>query len=565
MDNEALEFDLLIAGSGGGGLVAAITAHDLGLKVLVVEKNTFYGGSTALSGGALWIPDNHHMHQDGVDDSQAEGHRYMKEAIGNHSSEERQSAYVQYGPEMIEYLEQKTHLQFQRIPGYSDYYPELPGGTSLGRTLEPLPFNGKRLGKMRQEQNPPIWPLMAKFPVTGKEYHKMAMMRSIPAGKKTLLKVLGRIVKDKLTGRKTMTFGQSLIAPLRLSVADRNIPLWLNTSIKDLVTENGKVVGAIVEKDGKPQEIRVRQGVLMATGGFPHNQKMRDKYQPKPVRSEWSLANKANTGDGIQIGMKYDAAIDLMDDAWWGPVSIMPDNTPFFHVSERAHPGTILVNKKGNRFINEAKPYSEFVHIQRRLNNKGEDTIPCYFITDGRVRKKYSFGLVPAGMMPKQFKGTDYIVKADTLAQLATKVGLPSEALEKTVADYNKMAEQGKDTDFGIGDNAYDKYYGDPSVQPNPCMYPIAKPPFYCMKLFPGDLGTKGGLVTNEKSQVLREDGSIIEGFYATGNTTSSVMGHTYPGAGATIGASMVFGYVAAKTAAAQSAYIESNSIAIES
>jgi len=347
-----MTYDIIIAGSGGGGMIAALKAFDLGLKPLIIEKSDFYGGSTALSGGGVWVPGSRHLQDDGVNDSAEEAILYMQETVGNGSSSERQRAYVEKGAEMIDYVEAFTHLKFHRIPVYADYYPDLPGGKPEGRTLEPIPFNGSLLGKLKKELNPPIWSMIEKFPVTGKEFHKIAMMKSTSAGKKALLKIIGRILKDKLTGRKTMTLGQALVAALRLSLEDRGIPLWLETGLKDLIIEDEKVVGAVIERNGSTEEIRAHHGVLLATGGFGRNQEMRDKYQPAPVKAEWSLASKCNNGDGINVGLRYKADLGMMEDAWWGPVSILPDKTPFFHVAERAQPGGILVNKKGNRFIN---------------------------------------------------------------------------------------------------------------------------------------------------------------------------------------------------------------------
>lgn len=547
MQNWDYTYDFIVAGSGGGGMMAAIVAHDKGQKTLIVEKNKTFGGSTSLSGGALWIPNNSFMEKEGITDSEAEGIKYMKSAIGDRTTQARQETYVKVGPEMVDYIEKNTEVEFQRIPGYSDYYPELPGGNAIGRTLEPIPFNKKRLGDWRKKMNPPIWPLMEKFPVTGKEYHKMSMMRTTKVGKKQLLKTLWRIIKGRVTGKKPTAMGQALMGMMGLSVKNRNIPMWLNSPIKDLIFEDNKVIGAVIEKEGKLVRVKAEKGVLLATGGFAHNQKMRDKYMQQPVKANWSLANKTNEGDGINIGLKYEAAVDIMEDAWWGPASILSDGTPFFHVSERAQPGSIVVNKKGKRFTNEAKPYAEMVHILYEKNKEEEgSTIPCYIIFDARFRSKYSFGIKPAGIVPKKDLESGYFTRANTIKELGEKIGVDAENLHNTVLKYNEMAKVGKDTEFGKGDSAYDRYYGDPSVKPNPCMLPILKAPYYCVKLYPGDLGTKGGLVTNEKSEVLKTDGRKIEGLYATGNTSASVMGNTYPGAGATIGASMVFGYVAA-------------------
>jgi len=542
-------FDFIVVGSGGGGMMAAILAHDKGQKTLIVEKNTKFGGTTALSGGALWIPNNPLMQRDGVDDSIEQAQTYMTAIIGDESSKARQAKYLKVGPEMIEYLEKNTEVKFQRVPGYADYYPEKPGGNSIGRTIEAIPFNKKRLGDWHKLMNPAIWPILNLMPLTGKEYHKMAIMGTTWIGKKQMLKSSWRIYKDRLLGRSPVSLGQALIGMLALSVKNRQISMWLNAPVKDLIYENERVAGVIINKNGRKIHVKATKGVLLATGGFAHNQKMREQYMPQPATTKWTLANKTNEGDGINMGLKLDADTDLMDDAWWGPVSILNDKkqTPFFHVSERAQPGAIMVDTSGKRFVNEAKPYAEMGHIIYRKNAENEGgTIPCFFIFDRTFRRNYTFGIKFPGIVTKHDIESGYFTRANTIGELAHKMGIDADNLAQTIHRFNDMARHGKDEDFGKGDSVYDRYYGDPSVQPNPCLLPIVKPPFYAAKMYPGDLGTKGGLVTNEKAEVLRKNGSVIQGLYATGNTTASVMGHTYPGAGATIGASMAFGYVAA-------------------
>ena len=312
--------------------------------------------------------------------------------------------------------------------------------------------------------------------------------------------------------------------------------------------ENGACVGIVVEKDGKPIRIRANKGVVLAAGGFDHNQAMREKYQKAPVNHEWSSGNPANTGDVIQAGMKIGGKIDLMDDAWWGPTSVPPNAPPMFHVGERSYPGGIMVNAAGKRFTNEAASYVEVVHAMYEKHTAEVPHVPATFIMDSRYRSKYIFGtLFPMQAIPESYFTSGYFKRADTIEELAKQCGMDSNTLAETIGRFNQFARSGVDEDFRRGDSAYDRYYGDPTVKPNPCLAPIEKPPFYAVQMVAGDLGTKGGLVMDEHARVLREDGSIIAGLYAVGNNSASVMGNTYPGAGSTIGPSMTFGYIAAK------------------
>ncbi len=541
------EVDVLIIGSGGGGMTAALTAHKENLSTLIIEKSPHYGGSTALSGGAIWIPDNHLMQREGIPDDLKDAKTYLKAITNGKTPDAHINNYLEYAKALVQYLENETPIRFSRCHGYTDYFPELPGGHIEGRSLEPIPFNGKILKETFKELNPPIWPVPAGIALTASEYNKVNLANSTWLGKKTLFKILWRALKDFLLRKKTLTLGQSLIAQLRLALKDRDLPIWLNTSFKELIIENNEVIGAIVMKDQKPFKIKANSGVLLAAGGFAQNLAMRQKYQQAPITTDWTNAHKGNTGDAINEGIKLGAKIDLMDDAWWGPCSILPQGMPFFHVAERSLPGAIIVNKNGKRYANEALPYTEFVHEMYNKNSNEAQTIPSYFIMDQRFRKKYAFGLMPAGMTGKMYLKSKYIIKARTLEELADKTGIHLENLKQTVERFNQMASKGKDLDFGKGDSAYDRYYGDSTVQPNPCLHPLEKPPYYCVVMHPGDIGTKGGLVTDEFGRVLKDDNTIIKNLYATGNTSASIMQNSYPGAGGTIGPSMVFGYIAVK------------------
>lgn len=540
--------DVLIIGSGGGGMTAALVAGQAGLDTLIIEKQDTYGGSTALSGGGMWIPNNFLLKKDGVQDSLEKARTYLQHTVGDRTPQSLQDAYLENAPKMVEYLASNTSVRFQRSVGYADYYPERPGGMAEGRALECVPFNARKLGADAAKLNTGAIDIPMGLAFTISEFNKLGMVMPTWEGKMTAFKVGVRTVFNLLTGVRLLTIGGALIGRLRLSLKEVNIPLWLNTPLKELVIEDGVVTGVAAERNGKEIRIRARKGVIMAAGGFAHNQQMRDEFQKSPIKHEWSSANPGNTGDGIQAGIEAGAKLDLMDDAWWGPTSMVPGSGPMFHVGERSYPGSIMVNAAGKRFTNEAASYVDVGHAMYENDTDEVPHIPAIFIMDQRYKDTYIFGtLFPGQPIPEQLFDSGYVKKADSLEELAKKCGIPPENLLETVKTFNRYARKGVDEDFHRGDSAYDRYYGDPTVKPNPCLAPIEKAPFYAVDMIPGDLGTKGGLVMNENAQVLRGDGTVIEGLYAVGNNSASVMGNTYPGPGSTIGPSMTFGYIAAK------------------
>jgi 3-oxosteroid 1-dehydrogenase len=550
-DNWDHEIDLLVVGSGGAGMTAALVANHLGLDVLIVEKTAFYGGSTARSGGAVWIPDNYLLAEDGIDDSYDSARQYMQNTVDGRVSQKLQDAYLTHGPRMIEWLRDNTCVQFQRMPDYADYYPERPGGLAASRSLEPVPFNGKKLGTELPYLRKPMAEAPGGLSITGSDYQKIGMFTSTWAGKAATIKATFGWMGDRITGARSLTMGQALSGRLRYAMQEASIPLWLNTPFRELVVKGDRVMGAIVEENGRSIRIHAGKGVVLAAGGFPHNLAMRRQYLPAPASVDWTVACVGNTGDAIQAGIQLGAATDLMDDAWWGPASRPPNEAPFFHVGERGYPGGLIVNGSGRRFVNESAPYIDVVHSMHMKHNAEAPHIPSYFIFDQRYRNKYLFGLfMPMLPIPRRYFENDYISRATTVADMARQIGVDGTNLVKTVERFNHFALTGVDLDFGRGKSTYDNYYGDPSVKPNPNLAPLHKPPFYAVKMWPGDLGTKGGLVTDEWARVLRDDGAPIARLYAAGNTMASVMGNSYPGAGATIGPAMTFGYLAAQHAA---------------
>ena len=545
--------DFLVIGSGAAGMTAALVVREAGLDVLVVEKTGFFGGSTARSGGAIWIPANYLLARDGVDDSLEQARLYMQHTVGERTPAIMQEAYLVQARQMLEWLRDHTPVLFQRMPGYADYYPERPGGLAAGRSLEPVPFDGRKLGDELAFLRKPMAAAPAGISFTSSEYQRIGMVMSTWEGKKTAFRIGLRWLRNLVQGRLELTMGQALSARLRYAMMLADIPLWLNSPLIELLAESDAVVGAVVRRGGENLRVRARHGVLLAAGGFPLNLEMRQRYLPLPTSTDWTVACVGNTGDAIRAGMQMGAATDLMDDAWWGPSSRPPAEPAFFHVAERAYPGSIMVNGLGQRFVNESAPYIDVVHTMYARHTPATPHIPVWFIFDQRYRRKYLFGaFFPLLPIPKRYFENGYILRAPTLADLAQLMGVDEMALQHTVARFNEFARTGRDLDFGRGESAYDNYYGDPTIRPNPNLAPLAQPPFYAVKMWPGDLGTKGGLVTDERARVLRPDGSAIPGLYAAGNSMASVMGNSYPGAGATIGPAMTFGYLAARDAASR-------------
>jgi len=551
MAPEDPEFDVVVAGSGAAGMTAALTAARQGLSVVVIEKTAYFGGSTARSGGGVWVPCNAVLAKAGVRDTREQASAYLAHVAGDCVTPARQRALLEHGPAMLDLVRSAAPVDFAWVPGYADYYPEAPGGMAGGRTIEPVPLDGRILGDEVGRLNPPYLPAPDGMAITAADYRWLSLGTRHPRAVWTTAKVAGRMVKTKALHRRTMTLGQALSAGLRAGLAAAGSPLWLDTPLTGLVVEQGRVAGARVIRAGKPGAIRARRGVLIATGGFERNAAMRAEYQRQPIGTDWTVGSPGNTGDGILAGQEAGAALDLMDDAWWGP-SIPLTGGPFFCLSERSLPGCILVNAAGERFVNEAAPYVDAVHAMYDKHTDDKPHIPAWLILDQRYRNRYVFaGLPPRKPLPRRWYAAGAVFRAGTLAELAGQAGIAADELAKTVARFNSFAAAGRDEEFGRGDSAYDRYYGDPRCRPNPNLAPLSQPPFYAVKIVPGDLGTKGGLRTDERARVLRQDGTVIPGLYAAGNASAAVMGHSYAGAGATIGPAMTFGYVAALDMAA--------------
>ncbi len=558
-DQSQTAFDVIVVGSGAGAMTAAITAADQGLSVLVVEKSDKFGGTSAISGGGIWIPNNHYFKRMGGHDSHALALTYLRAATTGRVDESRLLAYLEHAPKMIQYLETKSRVRYAVAHKYPDYYQHLPGALPGGRSLDPELFDTSLLGdELKNLRTPsPSTLLMGRIAWTARDAHK-AMSKE----RGWRLKIMGLMLRYQLDlrwRRKTRMdrragLGSALVCSLRRSLMDRKVPLWLKTDFQELVLEGGRVSGIVVEQGGRRRTLTARKGVIFGSGGFEQSQPLREKYLPGPTRTGWSATPPGcNTGAALLAGQAAGAATDLLEWCWWAPTIAVPkEEKPRGVFAERAFPGAIVVNSLGRRFVNEAAPYLEFVDSMYKDNAAtGGRSIPAWVIFDAHFRFNYAMGpLMPGQVMPdsrlrKEWLNSVYW-KADTLDALAGQIGVDAAGLATTVTQMNEYARTGLDKDFDRGGNVFDRYYGDVNVKPNPCLAPIAKGPFYAMRLDAGDIGTKGGLLTNAHAQVVRPDGSAIPGLYAIGNTSASVMGTAYPGAGGTLGPAMTFGYIAA-------------------
>ncbi len=552
------EFGVFVVGSGGGALTAANRAHDLGFTVLVIEKTNLYGGTTARSGGGCWIPNNEDILQK---DSPDAALTFLKSCTEGRVPESKLRAYIENAVKTVAYLRDHVGVRFLTHPTYPDYMPG-PGALPGGRTMFPETFDrnalGSELARLRLDGATVFF---GRYSVPA--HVSVAMLRRAPGW---MLKFARQVMRywldipQRLRSKddRALNNGVALIAGLRKGLIDRDVPLALETPLLDLLAENGRVVGAVVRHKGREITIKTRNGVILGAGGFEQSQELRERHLPKPTNRAWSLTPEgANTGDALRAAMAIGAATEFLDLVWWAPTMkiTLPDTgaeTSVTLMIDRAFPGSITVNQLGKRFANESLSYNDFGCAMLQDNEKtGGASLPAWMIFDTAFRRIHPSGaMLPASVMPDHKLPRDWLGKvyyrAQTLRELAQQIGIDAQVLEETVDRFNGFAATGVDEDFQRGSNAYDHFFGDENVKPNPSLGPLKTPPYYAIPMNLGDIGTKGGLKTDEFAVVLDQNGDPIEGLYAIGNTSAAVTAASYPGAGATLGPAITFGFIAA-------------------
>lgn len=545
-------FDFVVVGSGGGSMCAAVVVCAAGKSALVLEKTDLIGGTTARSGGVMWIPNNPYMAAAGIPDSLEAATQYLDAVVGDHNetpgaSKMRRLAYLEEGPKMLDFLIGKG-LKFSRITSWPDYYDEAPGGSVPGRTVVADLFNANELGAAKKLLRPNFLTL----PVSLEDALKLPHVKKSGAAKKALVKMGLRIIGSKLTGKNYVTAGAALQGRMMQAALKAGAELRVDSPVKELIVEEGRVVGVVTEKDGKRHRIGATLGVLVNAGGFALNQAMRDQYMPGSSVGHTSVA-EGDTGEMIQEMMRHGAAIAQMDSFVGSPLSLPPgaEAAPIKPGAQgvTAAPHAILVDQTGVRYLNEGGSYTEY--CQRMIErNKLNPAIPSFAIFDNRVMKNVMIaGTMPGSKKPAEWTEQGYLHSADTIEALAALLKIDPATLRGTVDRFNGFVEANDDKDFHRGARAYDRWLGDPFHTPNETLGEISEGPFHAIPVIPGDVGTLGGVLTDEKARVLREDGTAIAGLYATGVSAASVMGRTSPGSGVNLGPSFVWGYVAAKDA----------------
>lgn len=549
------EVDTLVVGSGAGGLLSALVAADNHADVLVIEKEAQWGGTSATSGAGIWIPNSDQARAAGFEDNVDDAFKYVRALSKENVPDANIRAFVENASPMLRWVTNNTEISYQAFP-YPDYHAENPGGSPTGyRTHMPLPIDGKKLGK-DVENLRFASPAASLFGYLNWHFDETyIILFRAPGWWWHLTKSLARYWFDwpfRFKSRKDrrLTLGNALLGGLRLAINEKKVPLWLESPLEELITEKGKVTGAIVRHEGKTLRIRAKKGVVLAAGGFDKNQMMRDENAPLYRNANYSGGTGGNTGDSIRAGTAIGADTLNMQSAWAAPVFYVPgEDRGRLCTIERALPGCMMVNQKGERYLNEAASYHIVGQQMARRAAEHGDANPTWFVFDHKYRHNYPVGplypIMPDWMQRGEVRGI--LKKGRTIEELAVHMGVPVDTLASTVARFNEHAVKGEDPDFHRGEAAYDKMYGDPRVGPNPCLAPLAKGPFYAMPIYPGDIGTNGGLLTDDKARVLDAKGKPISGLYAVGNNAASAMGESYPGAGVTIGPAMTFGYIAAR------------------
>lgn len=567
---KTLDCDVLVVGSGAGGLATAVAAAQFGKRVVVVEKAEHFGGTTAISGGWLWVPCSAQAIAVGVDDSLDKARRYLEGEMGQQFDAARVDAYLEAAPVAVDFFERHGELRFDLGLAYADYHPEAEGGMAGGRALVARPYDGRALGPEVRRLRPPVPEItfLGMMVGSGKELaHFFNVTRSLVSAVYVGW-LLARYARDRLVHGRAMrlTNGSALVARLAKSAFDKGVDIRTATPVVRLTTSGGRVTGAVVREAEEEVTIEARDGVVLAAGGFAHDPEMRARLYPHVRRGgdHSSAVTPTATGDAIRMARAVGAEIveDYPNAAAWVPLSLVPRKSgppgPFPHFIDRAKPGVIAVAADGRRFVNEAVSYHDFVQALVDADPR-DGPAACHLVTDHAAIRRYGLGHVKPFPMPLgPALKSGYLVRGDTIEALARAIGVPPGALAETVARYNAGARRGEDPEFGRGSTAYNRFLGDQTVAPNPCVGPLERGPFYAVRLVAGDLGTFAGIRTDAAARALDAAGVPVPGLYAVGNDAASVMGGTYPGAGITLGPALTFGYLAACAIAGRSAEIRS-------
>ncbi len=542
--------DFVVVGSGGGSMCAGLVLRKAGKSVLVVEKTDLLGGSTARAGGVMWIPNNRFMKRDGVDDSFAKAATYLDAVVGDHddapgATQVRRHAYLREAPEMLEFLIGQG-IQFNRAPYWPDYYTLAPGASEEGRTVLADLFDINELGDWKNKLRPNKFTL----PTPIVNAMSLPLIKVSWKAKLAALKVVWKGLTGKLTGKHWVTAGAALQARMLQAAVREGVDLRTGVPVKEVLVEGGRCVGVVIEQDGKPRRIGARLGVLLNAGGFAHNQDMRDEYIPH-TRKEWSHAAPGDTGDMHKEMMRLGAWMAQMNEFVGNQMALPPsDRDPAGMQTQLAKPHAFLVDQSGVRYMNEGGSYMLFCQGQLE-RHKTVPAVPSWMIMDSQFMRRYMLcETMPGSKKPQLWFDKGFLKQGATLAELAAACGLPADALVATTEKFNGFARAGNDEEFGRGASAYDRFLGDYTHGPNDALGTVEEGPFFAVQIVPGDVGTYGGVVCDANARVMKPDGSVIEGLYATGTTTAGVMGHAYPGAGCSIGPSFSWGFVAAKHAA---------------
>lgn len=547
------EFDFVVVGSGGGSMCAALLMRSVGRKVLILEKEDLLGGTTARSGGVMWIPNNPFMKRDGVPDSYEQARAYLDAVVGDHddapaATRERRHRYLVEAPEMVEFLLGQG-VRLTRVAYWPDYYDDRPGGSAPGRTVVAELFNVNELGAWKKKLRKGF----LQLPATLDELLLLPAFKRSWRIKFLMLKIGLRAITAKLTGKQWISAGAALQGRMLQAALRAEVDIRSGSPVQELVIEDGAVTGVMTVKNGRPWKVRAKLGVLVNAGGFARNQEMRDRYQPG-TSAQWTMASSGDTGEMIREMMRHGAAIAQMEEMVGTQLTIPPEEqgADFMSTAQRltAAPHAILVDQSGVRYMNEGGSYMAYCKGMLERNRQVK-AVPSWAIFDQQYMGKYMLaGKMPGSRKPQSWFEQGYLHKAATIDELAQKLKINAPTLTATVERFNGFVAKNRDEDFHRGERAYDRWLGDPFQQPSAALGFIEKGPFYAVPVVPGDVSTYGGVVTDEYARVLRSDGTVIAGLYATGVSTASMMGRSYPGAGCSVGPAFVWGYVAAKHAA---------------